>query len=685
MTNPTETARALLYRHGLPEDVIDGALCLHAQELAAAIREETQRLKTDGVLEPWKYRPCRDAANQIDPTRNEDDVDRAEAALAPLEAAVRADREAQQTARFRRRPLEVQARQVVGSDDGMTGRELALWCGGWVSGTYREPKIGVPTLEGDLVARTGDWIVRGTRGEFWPVKGDIFTETYTPIAAEPSEQAPLRDRIAAALYERERPPREPHWPDAFAVDREVFEAMADAVLAVLPEPTDQATVRAALRDAADQVFALDYDEMVSEQDDENLGSMRAAWNLGTIHATELLRRLADEQPTTPTAPDVKHMLARMRADAATHDIDHLLQLLARWATSSEGRDVLLDDLVAAGYRLPHAYGNCEGVDLAAPAVPVAGAGQAADQAGLREQLLDALDFAYCRGLGYATPEDLLGAYETSRWAALVGEADRLRREGAALNARVEQVDDQVNTLRRAVVLSEPTDQAAVRAAALREAALHLYTALFPAVYNDLGQKAAEGVNRAVSELRRLADEQHAPTTADPIPLRWGLDDIEHGDDDTVTVLLSGPDGRPYWLELDPERANVLREALAETDEHPTTPDCPTPESHNWGCGCPTDQLPLHAQSGIDTPGCDCGHDGMGPKWHARACAWLDTMTVPHPDAVADEPAGPAAPAKEAEGRCPACGHTVCDGDGPCGARSGNDFCICTGAAPAKEA
>lgn len=31
----TETARALLYRHGLPEDVIDGALCLHAQELAA--------------------------------------------------------------------------------------------------------------------------------------------------------------------------------------------------------------------------------------------------------------------------------------------------------------------------------------------------------------------------------------------------------------------------------------------------------------------------------------------------------------------------------------------------------------------------------------------------------------------------------------------------------------------------
>lgn len=87
MTDPTETARALLYRHNLPEDVIDGALCLHAQELAAAIREETERLKADGVLEPDKYRPCRDAANQIDPTRSEDDTDLDEAGIDRMLAA----------------------------------------------------------------------------------------------------------------------------------------------------------------------------------------------------------------------------------------------------------------------------------------------------------------------------------------------------------------------------------------------------------------------------------------------------------------------------------------------------------------------------------------------------------------------------------------------------------------------
>ncbi|MFH9574254.1 hypothetical protein ACH4MG_27400 [Streptomyces sp. NPDC017454] len=48
----------------------------------------------------------------------------------------------------------------------------------------------------------------------------------------------------------------------------------------------------------------------------------------------------------------------------------------------------------------------------------------------------------------------------------------------------------------------------------------------------------------------------------PIPLRWGLNDVMWGDDDSVTVMLSGPDGEPYWLELEQGRAAVLREDLA---------------------------------------------------------------------------------------------------------------------------
>jgi hypothetical protein len=40
-----------------------------------------------------------------------------------------------------------------------------------------------------------------------------------------------------------------------------------------------------------------------------------------------------------------------------------------------------------------------------------------------------------------------------------------------------------------------------------------------------------------------------------------------------------------------------------------------------------------AQSGVDTPGCDCGHKGAGPAWHLKTCAWTKTLNVPHPDEV----------------------------------------------------
>ncbi|MEU2426951.1 hypothetical protein ABZ619_39065 [Streptomyces sp. NPDC007851] len=65
-------------------------------------------------------------------------------------------------------------------------------------------------------------------------------------------------------------------------------------------------------------------------------------------------------------------------------------------------------------------------------------------------------------------------------------------------------------------------------------------------------------------------------------------------------------------------------ACADGIEH--TEHCRTPETHNWGCGCPTDRINLHAQSGIGTPGCDCGHEGMGLRWHGEARAWV---TCPH--------------------------------------------------------
>ena len=36
----------------------------------------------------------------------------------------------------------------------------------------------IKTLEGDMIASKGDWIVTGVDGEQYPVKPDIFLKTY---------------------------------------------------------------------------------------------------------------------------------------------------------------------------------------------------------------------------------------------------------------------------------------------------------------------------------------------------------------------------------------------------------------------------------------------------------------------------------------------------------------------------
>ncbi len=42
----------------------------------------------------------------------------------------------------------------------------------------KERGLKIKTLEGDMSANIGDWIIRGVKGEFYPCKPDIFEETY---------------------------------------------------------------------------------------------------------------------------------------------------------------------------------------------------------------------------------------------------------------------------------------------------------------------------------------------------------------------------------------------------------------------------------------------------------------------------------------------------------------------------
>jgi hypothetical protein len=67
-----------------------------------------------------------------------------------------------------------------------------------------------------------------------------------PVPSAPADQTALRDRIAAAIWERQNPGR--HWVDCEYRWRADAEADAAAVLATLPTPADRAAI---LREAAD--------------------------------------------------------------------------------------------------------------------------------------------------------------------------------------------------------------------------------------------------------------------------------------------------------------------------------------------------------------------------------------------------------------------------------------------------
>jgi len=41
-----------------------------------------------------------------------------------------------------------------------------------------EEEVSIDTLEGRMLGKRGDFLMRGTRGEYYPVKPEIFHETY---------------------------------------------------------------------------------------------------------------------------------------------------------------------------------------------------------------------------------------------------------------------------------------------------------------------------------------------------------------------------------------------------------------------------------------------------------------------------------------------------------------------------
>lgn len=81
------------------------------------------------------------------------------------------------TRKFRKLPLEVEAIQFIHDNYS----EIRKFVGPDRYVNRNGLDIAIHTLEGDMRVLPGDWVVKGIKGEFWPVKPDIFALTYEAV------------------------------------------------------------------------------------------------------------------------------------------------------------------------------------------------------------------------------------------------------------------------------------------------------------------------------------------------------------------------------------------------------------------------------------------------------------------------------------------------------------------------
>jgi hypothetical protein len=82
--------------------------------------------------------------------------------------------------KFRKRPVVIDAMLY----DGTNTYEVVEWMGEHTDATIGFNPGGtivIPTLEGNMIASVGDWIIRGVQGELYPCKPDIFEATYEEV------------------------------------------------------------------------------------------------------------------------------------------------------------------------------------------------------------------------------------------------------------------------------------------------------------------------------------------------------------------------------------------------------------------------------------------------------------------------------------------------------------------------
>jgi len=85
--------------------------------------------------------------------------------------------------KYIKKPVEVEALQIHGNV-----LEIKEFIGEngdtYFNNLMNRTAVTIHTLEGDMKATDGDYIIKGVKGEFYPCRKDIFEETYELVESE---------------------------------------------------------------------------------------------------------------------------------------------------------------------------------------------------------------------------------------------------------------------------------------------------------------------------------------------------------------------------------------------------------------------------------------------------------------------------------------------------------------------